>query len=73
MNDENAREVSFALDFLKPGVQYEAVLYLDGDDAGFDTNPQSYKIEKRTLTAEDKLTVKMARGGGFAISLREIW
>ena len=73
VNDENAREVSFALDFLKPGVQYEAALYLDGDDAGFDTNPQSYKIEKRTLTAEDKLTVKMARGGGFAISLREIW
>lgn len=73
VNDENAREVSFALDFLKPGVQYQATIYKDGDDAGFDTAPQSYKIEKTTLTADDKLTVKMARGGGFAISLREIW
>ncbi len=69
---KDAREVSFALDFLKPGVQYEATLYRDGDDADYETAPQSYKIEKRTLTSADSLTIRMARGGGFAISLREL-
>ena len=68
---EDAREVSFSLDFLTPGVQYEAILYLDGDDADYETAPQSYKIEHRTLTSTDSLTVHMARSGGFGISLRE--
>lgn len=71
VNDENERDVSFALDFLTPGVQYDATLYLDGDDAGYDTAPQSYRIEKRILTSQDSLSVRMARGGGFAVSLRE--
>ncbi|MBQ9186135.1 MAG: glycoside hydrolase family 97 C-terminal domain-containing protein, partial [Bacteroidales bacterium] len=73
VNDENAREVQVAFDFLKPGVNYEADIYLDGDDADYETAPQSYKIEKRTLTSTDRLTIRMARGGGFAISLRELF
>ena len=72
VNDENAREVLVAFDFLKPGVNYEADIYLDGDDADYEIAPQSYKIEKRALTSTDRLTIRMARGGGFAISLREL-
>ena len=70
---KDAREVSFALDFLKPGVQYEATLYRDGDDADYETAPYSYKIEKSTVTSADSVTVKIARSGGFALSLREIF
>ena len=70
---KDAREVSFALDFLKPGVKYEATLYRDGDDADYETAPYSYKIEKSTVSYADSITVKIARSGGFALSVREIF
>lgn len=72
ITDENAREVTFALDFLNPALRYEATIYADAPDADFETNPKAYTIEKRTVTAADSLTLRMARSGGFAISLREL-
>ena len=46
ITDENAREVSVKLDFLKPGVTYDAVIYTDAKDAdgipGDSYNPQAY-------------------------------
>ncbi len=69
---EDAREVSFKLDFLQPGVRYEAILYADAPDADYETNPQAYTITKQELTSEDTLTVRMARCGGFGLSLREL-
>ena len=33
ITDENAREVSVKLDFLQPGVKYEAIIYADAPDA----------------------------------------
>ena len=71
VTDENAREVTFKLDFLTPGMEYEATLYADAPDAHFQTNPQAYTITKSIVTAADSMTVKMACGGGFALSLRE--
>ena len=71
VTDENAREVTFALDFLAPGKTYEATIYEDAPDADYKTNPKAYVIRKATLTASDSLTMKMATSGGFAISLRE--
>ena len=70
ITDENAREVTVNLDFLTPGVTYEAILYADAPDADFETNPQAYTITPMELTSADTLTVKMARAGGFALSLR---
>ncbi|MGN1217050.1 MAG: glycoside hydrolase family 97 C-terminal domain-containing protein, partial [Phocaeicola sp.] len=35
-----------------------------------ETNPASYKITNRKVTSEDKLQIKMARGGGQAIYFR---
>ena len=71
VTDENAREVTFKLDFLTPGMEYEATLYADAPDAHFQTNPQAYTITRSIVTAADSMTVKMACGGGFALSLRE--
>ena len=71
VTDETAREFTLKLDFLKPGVVYEATLYADGPDADFETHPQSYVITRDELTSADSLTVRMARAGGFALSLRE--
>ena len=71
ITDENAREVTVKLDFLKPGVVYESTLYADAPDADYETNPQAYTITRGEVTSADALTVKMARSGGFALSLRE--
>ena len=70
ITDENAREVSFALDFLEPGKVYEATLYADAPDADFETNPQAYTITRSEVTSADTIKVWMARSGGFGLSLR---
>ena len=86
ITDETAREVSVKLDFLKPGVKYEATIYADAKDAcglpddsefrtpdsGLKYNPYSYTITKKTVTAKSVLKLRMAPCGGFAISLREL-
>ena len=71
VSGEKAHETTFALDFLKPGVTYEAVLYADAPDADYEKNPQAYTITRSTVTSSDRLTVQMARGGGFGLTLRE--
>ena len=70
ITDENAREVSVKLDFLQPGVKYEATVYADAPDADYETNPQAYTITRQTVTSETTLELRMARAGGFAVSLR---
>ena len=85
ITDENAREVEVKLDFLKPGVKYEATIYADAPDAcglpdnsefrnqnvPLKYNPQAYTISKKTVTAKSALKLRMAPCGGFAVSLRE--
>ena len=87
VTDEQAREFSVRLDFLKPGVKYEATIYADAKDAsgyvsdvkiGWEAarkegyNPKAYTITKKTVTCKTVLKLKMAPCGGFAVSLREI-
>jgi len=72
ITDEQAREVSVKLDFLKPDVKYEATIYADADDADYETKPQAYTITRQEVDAKSELKLRMARAGGFAISLREI-
>ena len=70
-----AREIEIPLSFLScqlsavSGQQsvYEATIYSDGDDAHWETNPTSYKIEKMTVSSNDTLFIKMAAGGGCAV------
>ena len=73
ITDENERTVSVKLDFLKPGIKYEATLYADAPDADFETNPKAYTITKSTVDSNSVMDVRMARSGGFALSLREIF
>lgn len=74
ITDENAREVSVKLDFLQPGVTYEAVIYSDAKDAcglpGDNYNPQAYTITKKNVTSKSVLKLRMAPCGGFAVEMR---
>ena len=75
ITDENAREVEVKLDFLKPGMKYEATIYADAKDASGlpeSYNTQAYTITKKTVTAKSVLKLRMAPCGGFAVSLRSI-
>ena len=72
ITDENAREVAVPLTFLPAGVKYEATIYADAPDADYETNPQAYTITRQTVTSETTLELRMARAGGFAVSLRAL-
>ena len=76
VTNEEAREVSFPLDFLDSGKTYNATIYTDAPDASgvLDNpdrpyNPQAYVITEREVSASDSLSVLMAPAGGFAVSL----
>ena len=76
ITDENAREVTVKLDFLKPGVKYEAIIYTDAKDASGipdeHYNAQAYTIKKKTVNNKSTLKLRMAPCGGFAVSLRSL-
>ena len=69
------REVDLSLDFLRPfgsnqseaGPLYQATIVTDGINANH--NAEDYRIEHQTLTANDRLHLKLASGGGFVIKL----
>ena len=66
--NKEARTLEIPLTFLEEGKQYKATIYADGEDADWETNPTSYRIEEKNVTKADVLTVVMAKGGGQAIS-----
>ena len=66
--NKEARTLEIPLTFLEEGKKYQARIYADGEDADWETNPTSYRIEEKTVTNADVLTVVMAKGGGQAVS-----
>lgn len=69
---EHGHESTVALDFLDPGVKYEAVIYADAPDAHYMDNPQAYRITRKTVNSKSRLRLKAAPGGGYAISIRPL-
>ncbi len=70
--NEKSRSVNVSLDFLEPHRVYKAVIYADAPDTDWLTNPTSYVIEERIVTAADTLPVVMAAGGGQAVTFKKI-
>lgn len=66
--NEMARTIDIKLDFLEKGKSYKAIIYADTKETDWETNPTAYEIIEKQVTADDTLTVAMARGGGQAIS-----
>uniref|UniRef100_UPI0030DCC870 glycoside hydrolase family 97 catalytic domain-containing protein n=1 Tax=uncultured Winogradskyella sp. TaxID=395353 RepID=UPI0030DCC870 len=71
ITDENSITHKLIFDFLDDNETYEAIIYRDGDDAHWNDNPLDLIIEKTELNKNSKLTLKLAQGGGFAISLKK--
>lgn len=72
ITDENSRTLDVSFDYLDDNQNYEAVIYKDGDKAHWDDNPLDISIEKTEINKDSKLSVKLAEGGGFAISLKKV-
>ena len=70
ITDENQRTCHLNLDFLDTGKKYAATIYKDASEAHWERNPEAYTIEKITLGKESKLSIELAPGGGFAISIK---
>ena len=66
--NEEARTTDIKLDFLEKGKTYKATIYADGANADWETNPTSYEILEKTVTTDDTLSIRMAKGGGQAIT-----
>jgi len=69
ITDEQARTAEVSLSFLDKGRRYKAVIYRDGPGADWKDNPEVYTIETRTVGSGDRLTLKLAPGGGAAVSI----
>ncbi|MEO8404518.1 MAG: glycoside hydrolase family 97 protein [Chitinophagaceae bacterium] len=68
ITDENARNFTINTDFLDKDKWYYATIYHDADNADWKTNPEAYVIEKKLVYYKTKLALKLAPGGGSAIS-----
>lgn len=67
INNEESRQLELDIDFLDNNTLYEAEIYADGQDAAFDSNPQSLEISKQQIRRGQKLDIRLAAGGGQAI------
>ncbi len=72
VTDELSRSFEVPMSFLDAGENYEVTIYADSEDADYKTNPQSYVISKVSVTNESVVPVRMAPGGGFAMSVRKM-
>ncbi len=62
ITNDDARTVELDTDFLKPG-NYRIELIADGINAA--TTATDYRLQRSTLKAGEKLTIRMAPGGGW--------
>ena len=71
ITDENKRVSNIRLNFLDPGKNYIATIYADGEDADYETRPQSYTIKNYRVNSKSELAIPIARSGGYAIHIKE--
>jgi hypothetical protein len=71
ITDENSRIATIPFDYLPKNKKYIATIYADDKDASWNENPQKYTIHKVIVTSKSNLKQYLAKGGGFAISIKE--
>ncbi|MDP1677265.1 MAG: glycoside hydrolase family 97 protein [Bacteroidota bacterium] len=70
ITDENPRTATASLNFLTPKQKYTATIYGDASDAHWEKNPMAYKIEQFLVSEKTVLKLKLAAGGGSAVSIK---
>ena len=72
ITNEEARELTLALDFLDKGARYRAVIYEDGPNADYETNPYPMTIRQVEVDCNSSLRLRLARSGGAAIRIEKL-
>lgn len=68
ISNQDARDFSIDLSFLKPDTKYKATIYADGKEANWENNPHEVEITEIEVDANQTLNLRLAPGGGQAIS-----
>ncbi|MDQ2720501.1 MAG: glycoside hydrolase family 97 protein [Bacteroidota bacterium] len=68
INNHEARQMDISFNFLGEG-KYEAEIYSDAKDTN--ENPNHLIMQKRMVTQEEHLSIKLAAGGGTVMRLRK--
>ncbi len=69
ITDENERRADLNFSFLDKAVKYVATIYRDAPEADWKANPEAYVIEQFIVDINSKLSMRLAKGGGVAISV----
>lgn len=69
VTDAQARDLTLPLDFLTEGRSYQAIIYEDGPDADYRTNPYPMTIRRQDVNCGTVLRLHLAPGGGVAIQI----
>lgn len=72
ITNAESRAIDVKLDFLDKGAVYRAVIYEDGADADYESNPYPMQIRQIEVKANDTLHLKLARSGGAAIRIEKM-
>ncbi|MGH2553239.1 MAG: glycoside hydrolase family 97 catalytic domain-containing protein, partial [Chitinophagaceae bacterium] len=70
ITDEQARQFNITPYFLDKDRWYYATMYCDADNADWKNNPEAYVIKKMAVKSDQPITLKLAAGGGCAISFQ---
>lgn len=70
ITDEQPRSSRVRLDFLPADRWYVATIYADAPDAHWEKNPMAYRIQTVLVQRTTILEMRLAAGGGTAVSLR---
>lgn len=68
--NEAPRTLDIPLSFLPDG-EFDLMLVQDGKDAHYLTNRETYQAENKVVTSADRITVRLAAGGGACLLLRK--
>ena len=71
ITNEQARLLDISLDFLDEGASYRAIIYEDGPEADYETNPYPMTIRQLEVDKTTTLHLKLARSGGAAIRIEK--
>ena len=72
ITNENSRSTNVNLDFLDAGKKYQAIIYADAADADYQKNPAAYIISRQLVDNKTVLSLKLAPGGGCAVSIMPV-
>ena len=72
ITNENGRVTNVNLDFLDANKKYTAIIYADAPTADYQRNPAAYVISKKVVDSKTVLNLKLAPGGGCAVSIMPV-